>query len=496
MDLPALLPKNLEYVAIAENDRSLYSMLVQSPSEMIRFFVAASDDETWSGSHVSFMKEAIQWMTNQFFQDTLSFQLAKEAAAKIREHHLVLQQMIANNIGIYLKGKSIPIKASSLLWGSSSETLRNMIRQECRDKSCSVLHLDSISSEVFEQIEEFVNTGAASNLWRKSKEEVIEVLIQAVDFGLQELSEVSQDILRRYITKGNVIEMLLQAHREKWDHLLSSCFEYANALDLRVKFEKSEIETFHFQFLEFTRNALEVFEEVRKEITHLICSKELTEHLSFSDVVTRCPKLICLDISGTLNFTDRLLDIPKTLEELDLSRCEWLDQKSLKTLFSIVPNLVSIHLQSNSHLKFSFWGLLKDFKRLEKLDISRCTQVKNEDFKIILQAAKGATHLFLEDCAGLTDSAFFELGKHIPKLTDLDVSRTNITDSGLIDLAIRCKHLIILKASRCPNLTYKGALEAAENAPNLKRFEVVKLKEGDRVRRTLKEIRPYMEVLI
>lgn len=495
MDLPALLPKELEFVAKVENDRGLYSLLVKNPQELTSFFEAAADDETWSGEHASFMKEAIQWMTNQFFQDRLSVDLAAGAAAKIREHIHILEPMIANNLKIILNGKEIPYEASGLLWGSSSEYLRNMIRQECRDKNKRELRFEGVSQEVFDQIVEYVNTGTVADLWRKDKGEVTEVLAQAAEWGLKGLAELSQDILRRYITRGNVIEMLLQAHEEKWSLLRDSCIDFVNALDIGAKFDKGDPDSLFFEFVDFSPDALEIFEAIRFNITHLICGKDLTDKPPFSDVINRCPNMVCLDISGTNEFTDRLLDIPNTLEELDVSKCEWLNQKTLKMLVQICPNLVKIRLASNSHIKYSTWGILKDFKRLEKLDISRCTQIKDEDFKIILQAARGASHFYLDECTGLTDNAFFDLGKNIPKLTDLDVSRTNITNSGLIDLTMRCKQLITLKASRCPNLSDKGVLEAVENAPKLKMLEIIKLKEGQSVQKALKEARPYLEVV-
>jgi len=239
---------------------------------------------------------------------------------------------------------------------------------------------------------------------------------------------------------------------------------------------------------------MEIFDAMRFNVTHLIISKNLTDQAGFSDVINRCPSMVCLDLSGSGSFTDRLLDIPESLEELDISNCEWLTNKNFKKMIEICPNLVKIRLASNSQLNYSSWTLLKDLRRLEKLDISRCYQIKDEDFKLILQACRDVTHFYLEECTGLSDNAFFELAKNIPKLTDLDVSRTNITDSGLIDLMMRCSHLITLKLVRCSNLSPKGILEAVHNAPNLRLLDITKCDAPAETLKKIAEARPFLEV--
>ncbi|MFQ5729646.1 MAG: hypothetical protein ACE5GN_04735, partial [Waddliaceae bacterium] len=86
MELPALLPEELHYTSVAENDKNLLNMLVKIPEDLVVFFEYACGDETWSELHHNFMQEVIRWMTWQFFQDRLLMKTAQRATLSIREH--------------------------------------------------------------------------------------------------------------------------------------------------------------------------------------------------------------------------------------------------------------------------------------------------------------------------------------------------------------------------------------------------------------------------
>ena len=493
MELPALLPKSLEYIAAISSERGLFEALIQNLEDFILFFEFACDDETWSESHTVFMKMALEWMTERFFQDKFPVAIAKRAAVKFRQHSSILGAMILKNFTILLNGREYEL--NSLLWGTGSEILRNLIRQQCRDLNSQTLRLQGISELVLDQIEEYLFTGKVQELWRKNQQQIMDVLTQAEEWDLTGLMEICEALLKKYISSDNSIEMLLEAHRKKWHLLEAECVDFINAQDLGVKFEKDSKDYFSMEFLNFREPALKIFELVRKDLTRLICGFDLTDHSSFSDVINRCPHLICLDISATNSFTDRLFDIPRSLQELDVGKCEWLTNANMKKLIEICPHLTKVGLAGNLQLNYSFWGLLKNLPSLQKLDLSQCYQMKDEDFKLVLQACRGVTELYLNECTGLSDNAFFELAKNLAKLTDLDVSRTNISDSGLIDLIVRCKQLMSLKVSRCPNLTDKGILEVIYNAPFIKFLDVAKCRISIETLSKINELRPHLEIM-
>ncbi|NGX43813.1 MAG: hypothetical protein K940chlam7_02118 [Chlamydiae bacterium] len=493
MDLPALLPEELQYTSVAESDKNLFNMVVKIPQDFFVFFDYACGDETWSEAHASFMRESIQWLTDQFFQDKLLMENAQSVVSSLREHDHVLRPYIPKNLTFSIDGTDIEI--NSLLWGGSSETLRQMIREGCRDKDTKKLELEGVSAEVFPHVEEFITTGNVKELWRKNQEEVLEVLRQAAEWGLIELRYLCEDILRRYITRGNVIDTLILAHEERWQIFKEACMEFVNGLDVGVRLETATPETLSLEFKNFQEDALKIFESLQHHLTHLVCGYTLTEQEPFSDVINRCPNLICLDISNSHSFSDRLVDIPETLEELNVSKCSWLTNKNFPKLTEICPNLSKISLASNSQINYSGWGVLRKWECLAKLDISRCRQIGDDDFKVILRACGNATHLTLEQCLGLTDNAFFELAQSISKLTDLDVSRCHISDGPLIDIATRCKQLTTLNCSRCSSLTETGIVQVVRNASNLRSLDITRCSVSPMGLAKIKQIRPYLKVM-
>lgn len=465
MDLPALLPQELQYVGSTKSAQELLERLTINPKELILFFEHACDDETWSRKHADFMKLTFHWLTNQFFQDLLLVDFAKKAVSSIHKHYNVLRSWIPNNLTIVCGDRSF--KANSLLWEASGEYMRQQIREECRDQHQKTLIFDDVPAEVFSRIEEFIDTGRVQNLWSMKQPDIVDVLRLATDWHLSTLCRDCEEILIKYITDGNVIDQLVQAHEEEWPLLREACIDRINQRDVGVKLHKTSIHHFSFEFLDFRNEALKIFEGLRDYITHLLCGGVLTEEPEFSDVVNRCPLIICVDVSLSESFTERLMDIPESIQELGIGKCGWLSPKNLKKMIDNCPHLSKIDLSSNIQLNYSGWGLLRKLKNLSALDISRCHQVNEQDFKVIMQACKEVTMFSLSGCTGLRDQAFYQLARHVPKLSSLDVSRCHIYDGALIDLATKCTRLGSLNVSRCTTITDKGIIEAVRNAPNL-----------------------------
>lgn len=493
MDLPALLPTELHYTAVASNDRILLNMLVKIQQDLIVFFEYACDDETWSGQHSDFMQEAMQWLTNQFFHDKLLMDLAQRISRAIQKHSHLLQSLIPNNLTIvYAEERSANV--NSLLWGSSSEYLRTLIRQECRDKGKTILTFSHLTPDVFLPIEEFILTGQVKELWRKEERELMPILLKASEWEITGLIELVEDLLKRYITIKNVFETLLQSHREGWRRLREACMAFVNDLNKGVYLDSS-ISELCFEFLDFSDNALAIFEKLQQNINRLAVSRNLTEHPQFSKVVNSCPRMTCLDISRSEFFSERLTDIPSSLQELHVEKCPWLNNTNLRKLLEICPNLTKISLASNTQISYAGWSELQKLRFLQKLDISRCHQLSADEFKLILQACRSVTHLSLQECTKLTDQAFQEL-RNMAKLTDLDLSRCQISDKALIDLSTHCRHLVSLVLIRCSNITEKGIIETVKNTHLLQLLNISKCQVSETIFEKIKKIRPYLEVII
>ncbi|MGA8163481.1 MAG: hypothetical protein WB791_00460 [Waddliaceae bacterium] len=492
MELPALLPKELAYTSVAENDQNLLNMLVNIPQDLVVFFTHACDDETWSKEHAEFMQGAMQWMTHQFYQDKLLVAFAEQAVASIHRHYSVLMPCIPHNLTVVLKEESMGI--NGMLWGASSDFLRQKIREECRDQQTKKLQLREIPRDVFHILNEFISTGSVEELWRKNQEEILAVIHQAFQWDLMELVHHCEMILKRYIDKDNVKTTLLMAHREGWIHLKEACKEYLNEWEPGVHFGPTDPEQLSMEFFDFRSGALKIFDSLCSVITHLIIGKKLTEDEIFADIVNRCPQLICLNISESNSFSDQLFKIPQSLQELDASKCFWLTSKNLPELYAICPNLTRLNLASNQQITYSGWAVLRQWERLEKLDISRCIQVNDEDFKVILRACPHLTHLNVEECTAIADQALREIGTMIPQVIFLNLARSNISDASLVDLAMHCRDLVHVDLSRCLYVTDEGVAQAVRHAPSLQTLVIARSNISQETIRQLQKMRSSLRV--
>jgi hypothetical protein len=67
-------------------------------------------------------------------------------------------------------------------------------------------------------------------------------------------------------------------------------------------------------------------------------------------------------------------------------------------------------------------------------------------------------HIF--DCCELNDSTLYTIAEYCKLLEGLTVTGSKITDSGLMNLALRCKFLAELDLTDCLRLTTNGVKEA------------------------------------
>lgn len=493
MRLPALLPIELTSYGEANTEEELFSMLVKNPLQLLQFFESASDDETWSEEFANFTREALKWLTVHFYYDKLSMEFAKRAASAIQKHIKILRPFLISNIAIKLKDKEITV--NNLLLGSSSDFFRNLLLRECRDKRRNILPLEDISYEIFSQVEEFIYTGTVENLWKKGQSELMAILKQVSLWEIDELAGMCEKIMSRYINRANALDTLIRAHESRMPILKSACIEFLNNLRLGMHFEHGPIQYLTFEFFEFQSRTLEIFDKVCAYITHLICGGSLIQEPAFSEVVKRCPQLISLDISRSINYSDRLLDIPESLRELDISQCAWLSDAYLRKMIQICPRLERLNLSSNVQLTFAAWADLQKLKGLKALDLSRCHQIADRDFKIILTACHDLTILKLEECSKLTDEAFFALARSLPKLIELNVARCRLSDSMLIEIASRCHNLAGLDLTRCAHISDKGIVEAVKLCPSLRILDIEQCPVSEAIVAKVRALNPALKLI-
>lgn len=489
--MPALLPKELTHYQNVNSGDALFSSLIRNPKELVLFFDYACGDETWSESHPEFMKKTINWLTFQGFQDKLDIEWLKQSAKAIQDHFAILSPFIPYNIVCQLNDTSVSI--NSLLFSAASTFFKDILRRECREKNKMTFSL-KIPYSLYKPIEEYVNTGKIAYLWKHEQDEIMAILQLGGSWGLDGVVSLCEEALQRYITPENALEMFLLSRRELWPRFKEECIHYINELNLGFLLFPGSIESVIFEFKEFKEISLEYFKKLSPFITELIIGGNLNEDSSFSEIIAKCPKLRSLNISGSSSLTENLYTIPKNLETLNVSQCSWLNNQSLKKIASICPSLKKMILTSNTQLNFVAWGELSRFRCLESLDLSRCHQISDDDFSVILRACRSLKELILDECKKISDKGYFELSKALSRLANLNLSRCSITDLALIEIAIRCHRLTVLNLMRCENITEKGILGLAKHANMLKELNLIRCNIPNIVINDLKTIKPYLTI--
>lgn len=493
MEFPALMPKELHPYEKMTSEEDLLDLLMKTPVDCIFFFETACADETWSDSHREFLEKMMQWLTEQAFNDRLSAEFCKRIANTIHEHYAIIQDLIPQNMTIQLRDASVQV--NSLLFAVVSDFFHDIILSECRDQNKVTLPLNA-TYEIFAPIEAFTATGKIPDLWKKDRNDVMNLLRQALSWRVNDVAKSCELTLRKYLTLENAIEMLTQAQEEHWPYFKQECIDFINGHFSGFSLAAPKEEHLAFEFHDFSEATLKIFDHLKSLITDLICKGALTEETHFSHIVRLCPKLVLLDISGSFVLSEFLIVIPKDLQGISLAECAWLTSTTLKKIAEICPNIKQMVLSSNFQLNFAAWGELIKFKQLKDLNLSRCHQISDEDLVIILKACGGVTDFVLDECRKIDDRGFFELAKSLLRLTNLSLSHCAISDSALLEIVTRCRSLRVLNLARCEQLTEKGFRELAKHAFVLRELNV---KDCNVTQTTIDEmhrIRPFLHINI
>lgn len=469
--MPALLPVELQGYAQSENEDVLFDALLRKPADLVDFFDYACDDEGWSRKFTDFMRKVLTWVTVQSFQDRLTNELLLKITQSIRSRFDNLRSFIPLNLIFRLKDTSIQV--NSALYSAATPFFHDLIKRECFDKKNFKLEFHDVSyAEVFRYVEEYVCTGYVSTLWRMELDMLMPVLRYSTNIQLKGLSVLCEQIFAKYVNQQNVYSMLLMAQKESLSVLKQAAFDFINGETPDIHLEARGPNSIACQFYVFSEKALDVFAKIRQSITDLVFSGQVSSDPAFATVVRQCPSLVAIDLSHTTYYTEYLPAIPSGLQELNISACEWLSSHYLKKIVDICPGLQALGLASNVQLTAHAWGELMRLRRLKSLDLARCQQVRDDDLKIVLHACSGVADLNLEECKLISEKAFYDLARACIKLQNLNLSRTNVTDAALVEIASRCRSLSSLNLTRCDRLTDKGVMEAVKNGFNLLQINI------------------------
>lgn len=490
MELPVEIAPELKKYATYRSEQELLEELKKHPTELLSFFLYACEDETWCESYPTLMIGLFNWLTDANINRNFPNDFFQQVIIPIQKHMNVLKPFIPLDLIIKIDQTDYPV--NSLLLSNQSYYFKRRIKNECRRVANPELKINDLPLNVLQLIDEFILTGEIKDLWKIQPDELWAIIDDVVPLGVFPIVEVCEIVLRRYIDRNNVFDMLIKAHQKTLQLLQNACIEFINQLDMGVRLQITPVEDFSMEFLDYKERAFEVFDKLSGEITHLVFSSEMANDSHFRLVINQTPKLMGLDLSDSTKLSDYLNDIPHTVKELHLSYCKWISNAAMQTLSIACPQLSKLDLSSNDQLTYAIWSELQRFKKLAILDISRCFQVGDNELKIILRGSPKLVELRLIDCQKITHEGFFEIGKLLPNLSILNISRTSISDAALIDIMTRCKNLYSLDISRCESTSDKGVLEGIRSCPSLK---TINISASGLTKNGIKSIYPYLTIL-
>lgn len=447
MELPSILPDELRAVATCNSDLELYDHLLRNTDRLVRFFSYAADDETWSGEHQQFHKLVLGWLTSQFLQNRLSDAHAHEVVRSLHDHFPILESQLPRSVALDIGGKNFWI--NPLLMGVESAFLRDLLRKEGR-----VIAIDEVDPEIGVYIIRYIETGALGDLWRWSQKEIEAVLKVADRWKISKLQEECQQILGRYVTSENVLELLITAEKRDRRVLMHKCIEVFNAVAVGAQLNFSS-KGLTFTFLDFSEKSLQLFDKLKGIITYLVVGGKLSLEPEFEIILGQVPRLMGLDLSGSEELSPYLSSVPMRVQELNLARCGWLNDKNIRQLVQLIPHITILGLSQNSQLTYVGFGEVRKWA-LKGLDLSRCSQLEDDDLSLILQGLAQLTHLNLLACKKLSDRAFYDLARRGSNLQKLKLGRTAVTDGSLIEIGARCHFLESIALDHCLNISHAG----------------------------------------
>lgn len=495
MELPALISEKLEHYLEVPDDMALLMGLREDISDLSGFVVSACDDETWCDRHRVFMRKACLVLTRRFFRMRLSSRLAQQVAKAFQEHKAVMRNLIPRDLTILFKGQEYHV--NSLLFAANSLFFRNLVAKECADKDRKYLKViePPFDREFFFSYLTFSEEDDLPDLWQKKPEELLEFMKMAVDIECKPLEKFAAETYKRYLDKWNIYLTTLQAYRCGWQYLYRVCQQYANSLETGLQFMLDE-PGMAVAVTELSDKTLEPIGLLRDEITHLSCRGWLAESPKLRTIVSYCSVLRSLDVAEA-DTADVILDcLNEDLEELDLTLSEWLDVSSLEKVIEKAPHLNALTLAKNTQLNYRAWGVLHTLKDLRTLSLAGCYQLTDSDLKIVLQGNPRLQELNLADCSKILDDGFQSIGKSLSDLRMLDLSRTKVSESALVDIAYRCRGLQRLNLNECKTITDRGLLEAISHLPRLHELQMNRSSVSADAIRSINKNRPSLKIKI
>jgi len=416
------------------------------------FYIESCEDRTWiTSGGTEVMEPVLSWLVEAYHKDLLDPEKAKAVAEAIQSQHKALEPTIAKDVDFVIEDQTISV--SSFMFSAQSPFFRDLIRRTKTRKARKTIEMPKIKLRFFDFIKEFIDTGRIEYLWREEPKYILNFIRQSQKLGLERMTAFASEVYKRYLTKDNVIPHMQLAQKEFLKDLERECCRFINEQNygITLNFQPGEgLEVVLDRLLEV---GIRIIAHLNKQISTIVCRKAAAEDARLIDLIQSIPRLVGLDLSETSGVSDELLETFPSVKQLNLAGCEWLDDDTFLTIVNQTKDVIKLNLSKNTDLTFRSWGGLATLTQLIHLDLSYCDQMDDDDVDLMASSC--------------------------PRLAELILKFTPLTDKGLSSIAKQCQALAYLNASDCRNLRGEGLVDLGGNVNSLETLDLTNCRKID-----------------
>lgn len=367
--LPATIEQKFSYLEDAKDDQALYEALLGNRSELAHFMMQAAEDETWSFAHPAFFKSALTQLTQSFFGGRLEFSLAQEIVQCLYAHHSLLHEWAPETVKI-VQGENT-FEINPLYLAVNSPYFLQRMRTESGGKE-KRMEVDPYPKELIAFVIDYLKTNDLRDVIRFSEGDLTQLLKMAEDWEVKELGQAIEKALIKFIPTEKIEERLVDAIHRRRILLAQGAIDLFNRTKRGSRLFFDAAGRLGMELFDLEEWTLDSFDKVRDVLEGVKCKTEIVSAETFSALMLKAPSLEVLDFSESMAEPLILSHVPRSVREIDCSRCIWLDNRLLDQLSRKWEGIEVLKLAGNSELTYAGFSGFHLLKRLKRLDLTNC----------------------------------------------------------------------------------------------------------------------------
>lgn len=497
MNLPTILPSGFDFLRAAQNEADLVDILLNMPADnRVQFFEAASDDETWGEGHLEVLQRLVAHFTSDLCGRRLSQEHLHRIAQIIWTHQRICSSVLPLDLTFDVRGTMM--RGNSLLYAEAGRYFLDLVQAGGDLRFLPPINLGAVTRRTFSVIAEYVQTGSGRHLHTESMEELLEDLLQAVEWGMSPLRALIIESLYHYLDPENALEVLTTSQYYHLTDLRQACCRRWNER-MTGAYLESEVEgEVALLITAFHEREWALVKRVAPVATRLGFRGACATAPPARELLRICTKkLQGIDLNETTECDSRLIEELPEISDLRVMGCSWLDDNGILALLARFSHLRRLDLNGDVQFTDTVWTRVKVVEELEVLRLAHCHQLKDQELNFVLsQLAPRIEELDLSWCTALTDRAVHYVLMNAPRVADLDMSHCPlISDIGAIEMS-RSPALRRLRLTGCTGISDDGALRIALQTPRLAVLDLSYCHTSSAVEAEIRKRRPQLELTI